>query len=77
MVKQQKKFKFEEGINKLEKIVETLENPDTGLDESIEIFSEGMDILNKCNEKLSKAELKINELTKTSLKNNLDDETPF
>ncbi|HPG30434.1 MAG TPA: exodeoxyribonuclease VII small subunit [bacterium] len=63
------KFNFEEGINSLENIVKKLESPDTGLDESIEIYKKGMDILNKCNKKLEEAELQIVKLTKSENKN--------
>jgi exodeoxyribonuclease VII small subunit len=63
MADSKKNFKFENGIKELEQIVETLENPDTGLDESINKFKQGIDILNKCNKKLAEAELEIKNLT--------------
>jgi exodeoxyribonuclease VII small subunit len=57
------KFNFETNIKELEKYLEKLENPETGLDESIDLFKKGMDIIGKCSEKLNEAELEIKKIT--------------
>lgn len=50
---------FEEALNKLEEIVHYLENESLDLDKSLKIFEEGMNLSRICNEKLEKAERKI------------------
>ena len=54
-----KEENFEELIEKLENITSKLEKDNLNLDESIELFEEGMKISKKCNEKLENAEKKI------------------
>ncbi|MGN1298390.1 MAG: exodeoxyribonuclease VII small subunit [Candidatus Scatovivens sp.] len=56
------KLNFEELIKKLEDITEKLEKDNLNLDESIELFEDGMKISKKCNEKLEKSEKKISIL---------------
>lgn len=53
---------FEELVEELENIAEELENDKLNLDNSIKKFEEGMKISKLCNEKLEKAEKKINIL---------------
>ena len=50
---------FEKSMEKLEKIAEKLERDDLGLDDSVKLFEEGMELSKKCNEILQKAEKKI------------------
>lgn len=50
---------FEESMNKLEKIVEELENGNLNLDESVKKFEEGMQIAKQCNKILEDSEKKI------------------
>ena len=59
-----KEENFEELIEKLENITTKLEKDNLNLDESIELFEEGMKISKKCNEKLENAEKKISILLK-------------
>lgn len=47
---------------RLEKIVEAIEQGKVGLEESIERFSEGMELIGQCRSILSEAELKIQKL---------------
>ncbi|HON55788.1 MAG TPA: exodeoxyribonuclease VII small subunit [bacterium] len=63
-MKSSEKFNFEASIKELENIVKALENPDTGLDNSIELYKRGIDLLNKCSKKLEEAELEITKITK-------------
>ena len=50
---------FEESIEELEQIVESLENDELNLDDSIAKFEQGMQIAKDCNKKLEEAEKKI------------------
>lgn len=56
------KLKFEQAMVRLEKIVEAIEQGKIGLEESIERFSEGMDLIGHCRSVLAEAELKIQKL---------------
>ncbi len=58
------KFNFENSVKGLEDMVKKLENPETGLDESIEIYKKGMDLLSKCSQKLDEAEFEIINISK-------------
>lgn len=53
---------FEDSLEKLEEIVEQLEQGDLTLDESLKTFEYGIKLVHKCNHKLSTAEQKIEEL---------------
>ena len=50
---------FEESLEKLEEIVEKLENGDVPLDEAIDEFNEAMQLVKVCNVKLTSAEESI------------------
>ena len=50
---------FEESLEKLEGIVEKLESGDVPLDEAIDEFTEAMQLVKVCNEKLNSAEESI------------------
>jgi exodeoxyribonuclease VII small subunit len=58
--------KFEEAMERLEQIVETLESGDLALDQSLKIFEEGMGLVNFCTRKLEEAEQKVTILIKES-----------
>lgn len=57
-----KEKSFEEDLNDLEKIAQNLESGNLNLDEAIKEFEKGIKLSKKCNEKLEKAEKKINML---------------
>lgn len=64
MMTQKKKFKdFESALNRLEEITELLESGDNSLEQSIEYYTEGLEIAKFCTEKLSEAEKKIKIIT--------------
>ena len=71
-----KEENFEELIEKLENITSKLEKDNLNLDESIELFEEGMKISKKCNEKLENAEKKISILLKDGNKIKEEDFDP-
>lgn len=50
---------FEDSLVELEKIVELLEKGELSLDDSLEVFQKGMNLVKKCNKKLDEAEKKI------------------
>lgn len=50
---------FEEMLDELEEIVQTLEKENLNLDESISKFEEGMKLAKQCNEKIEQAEKRI------------------
>lgn len=54
---------FEEAILRLEKIVKLLESGEASLDESIKLYSEGVELVGECNKKLDETERKIKLLS--------------
>ncbi|MEJ2627716.1 MAG: exodeoxyribonuclease VII small subunit [bacterium] len=70
MTKKESEKSFEEAYNQLKEVVERLENSDTDLEESLEIFEQGIRLINYCNKKLEDAEHKFQKLVKDD-KNNL------
>jgi exodeoxyribonuclease VII small subunit len=58
------KEKFEEALNKLEKIVSKLEKGDIPLEESLKFFEEGIRVSRLCNQKLDEAEKRVEILLK-------------
>lgn len=55
---------FEDSLKRLQEISELLENDDIGLEESIKLYEEGVQLSGKCYTILHSAELKITELKK-------------
>jgi exodeoxyribonuclease VII small subunit len=55
---------FEEKLKRLEAITNQLENNGPGLEQSIELFEEGVKLSKECISILEKAELKISSLQK-------------
>ena len=56
---------FEKSIDRLEKIVEDLEQGNIPLEDSIALYEEGIKLSKLCIETLQKAELRVKQLTKT------------
>ena len=65
MSKQENNKDFETSLKKLEQIVSDLENGDLPLEESIKTFEEGVKLTKHCQNLLSKAELKIQNLVES------------
>lgn len=57
-------IKFEEGLKKLEKIVEDLEKGDLSLDEALKKYQEGLELSRLCTQRLESAKKKIDLLVK-------------
>lgn len=55
---------FEESLEKLEEIVNRLENGDVPLDDAIDEFNEAMQLVKICNKKLEAAEESIAKIVK-------------
>lgn len=56
--------KFEECLQRLEKIVQELEKGDVALDTSLKLFEEGMQLSTSCRKELEEAEGKVEILLK-------------
>lgn len=62
---ERKKVTFEQGMTRLEEIVEALEHGDASLEESLKLFEEGSKLMKQCSELLDRAEQKVTRLTVT------------
>ena len=51
-----KEITFEEAIEKLEEIVNSLESGDFALEESLKLYEEGVKLVNLCNKKITNVE---------------------
>ena len=59
-----KELSFEEGIQRLEQIVRTMERGDAKLEESLKLFQEGTELVARCGKLLDEAELQIKKVIK-------------
>ncbi len=57
---------FENALKRLEEIVETLEVGNSPLEESIELYEEGMTLAKSCMTQLNEAKLKLKKIQKNS-----------
>lgn len=64
MTKKAVQGSLEQSLKRLEEIVGILEGGEIPLDESLDLFEEGILLSKKCSEKLKKAELRIEKLIK-------------
>ena len=64
MAKKENKSSFESSLKRLETIVSSLEQGEVSLEDSLKMFEEGIHLSKECLETLSKAELKVKQLTK-------------
>ena len=53
---------FEVSLQKLEKIIEKLEDGDISLEDSVKSFEEGIGLVKECQKQLYQAELKVKKL---------------
>lgn len=60
--KKEKALNFEQSMERLEAIAARLENPETGLEETIALVEEGRRLVVNCRTLLEKAELRIKTL---------------
>jgi exodeoxyribonuclease VII small subunit len=65
---------FEKSVERLEGLIQAMENGDTPLADLVAKFEEGSKLLNNCQAQLKEAELKIEQLNlKTGELENFDD----
>ncbi len=74
MSAQKKPRDYESAIERLEEITDLLEAGETSLDESIKLYTEGIEIARFCGKKLTEAEAKIKIIRE---KNGLTGEEEF
>lgn len=55
---------FEQSLERLDKIVKSLEQGEAPLDEALELFDEGVTLIKDCGKKLDEAEQKVKKLVK-------------
>jgi exodeoxyribonuclease VII small subunit len=58
----EKKLTFEDAMNKLEQIVDRLEEGDVPLEEAIAFYKEGMELSKLCHEKLKSVEEQLTQI---------------
>jgi exodeoxyribonuclease VII small subunit len=58
----QKELSFEAAMEKLERVVEQLEQGDVALEEAISMFQEGMSLSKLCHDKLKNVEKSIDKI---------------
>lgn len=61
---------FEKALSRLENIVDELEKESITLDESIELYEEGIALSKQCTEKLEDAELRIKKVSEQQADDN-------
>ena len=66
MAKKEKNQTFEDALSRLETLVEKMESGDGTLDQSLDWFEEGMNLIESCRQELESAEQKVKELIKDS-----------
>ena len=65
---------FEKSLQNLELIVQKMENGELGLEDSLKQFEKGIQLAKSCQNALSSAELKVNQLIE---QNGLQQSIPF
>ena len=55
-------FRLEDGFDKLEEIIEKMENDELPLEEAFQAYSEGMGLLKKCSEQIDRVEKQVLKL---------------
>ena len=61
-----KKNDFEKSINRLEELVDKMESGESTLEQNLEWFEEGMDLIKTCQTHLADADKRVQELIKSS-----------
>ena len=61
-----KKQSFEEALARLEEIAELMDSGETGLEESVKLYKEGVALSADCAKRLTKARSEVKELKETA-----------
>lgn len=56
---EKKELSIEEAFARLEEIIQTLESPETGLQDSMKLYTEGVELLNNCQNTLEGVEQQL------------------
>jgi exodeoxyribonuclease VII small subunit len=67
-------MKYEQAFAELERIIESLENDQAGLEEAIALFERGQELVHHCGGLLDKAELRIRQLGSDDLQETGEEE---
>lgn len=59
MEQEEKINTLEENFTKLEKMIARMENKEIGLEESFQLYEEGMKLLKQCNDQIDRVEKKV------------------
>ena len=54
-----KKLKYEEKVNRLEKVIKSLQEERLDLEESVKLYEEGLQLYQSCKEELDGMEMKL------------------
>lgn len=77
----EKTLTFEENMQRLEQIVRAMERGDVALDESLKLFREGTQLVERCGKLLDEAELQVKKISTTAdgspVEEDFADEVPF
>lgn len=63
---------YEEAYSRLEKILKTLEDKNTGLDKSLEMYEEGIALYRKCKMLLDEAEMKVKKFNELGVEEDFE-----
>lgn len=58
---------FEQGMSQLEQLLDKLADPDTTLDQAIDLYGQAAQLVRFCEEALSQAKLQIEQIDQTLL----------
>jgi len=61
-----KELTFEQALKRLEEIAQSLESGEASLEESLEMYEEGMKLIEFCHRKLGEAEKRVQKLTRNA-----------
>ncbi|MCA1932987.1 MAG: exodeoxyribonuclease VII small subunit [Calditerrivibrio sp.] len=59
-------MKFEDKLKRLEEIVAMLESDQYGIESTLELFKEGMGLVNECKKTLSDIRIKVDKIVSSS-----------
>tara|TARA_Y100001968_G_scaffold123644_1_gene112615 strand:+ start:351 stop:578 length:228 start_codon:yes stop_codon:yes gene_type:complete len=65
-MKKKEKFNLEVSLNTLESLIKKMESDSGTLEENLNWFEEGMNLIDKCQKKLKSAEQRVYDITKNS-----------
>jgi len=72
-----KNLNFEQSLNRLEKVVEAMEDKETPLEKSIELYKEGVALSKHCNEILGRIEGEITLLQQDLTEKPIDEDESY